>query len=235
MHQDFIDNLSDELLAKIHRPISLIDLPANYAFFPLDMFKEIAEEAEPDEANGFRADAQQIVVQAIARNQSKAQYIIQAGQLRDMCLADGPNRAYRLVLLYAAFMYAMGYSTLTQSTLPDFWSMVDEGNFSKSRFVAFYDAHLARLSMTGTTVTPGSMRKNLARFFNMEDERCEVELARTFEAVRKTHQEFMDALAGAILDADFAGIFHAIQNRYKPLNDDEQYRQWRKLAGQHKR
>lgn len=60
MHQAFIDNLSDELLAKIHRPICLADLPANYAFFPLDTIKEIAQEASEDEANGFRVDAQQM-------------------------------------------------------------------------------------------------------------------------------------------------------------------------------
>lgn len=50
------------------------------------------------------------------------------------------------------------------------------------------------------------MRKNLARFFKMEDERRAVELARTFEAVRKTHQELMDALAGATLYADFEAL-----------------------------
>jgi len=60
-------------------------------------------------------------------------------------------------------------------------------------------------------------------------------LPRTLEAVRKTDQEFMDALAGAILDADFASAFHTIQSRYNALDDDTRLPPWRKLANGHRR
>lgn len=53
--------------------------------------------------------------------------------------------------------------------------------------------------------------------------------------MRKTDQEFMDALAGAILDADFASAFHTIQSRYNALDDDTRLPPWRKLANGHRR